>query len=105
MNDEFKALMDSIESKEDIVSSYKLKEELSLFEDGQKDFAEQDFFQEDLSPVIDDVVHSLTAEDPKRNYRSGQSGGYKTMISLVKKWKSMEKSILCAPAAAIYAEK
>ena len=101
--DQFNERLVRVEEEEkEMAAAYKLDDERTMLKKSQENAAKTDMFKEDLSPVINDVLHCLTDDDPKRAYRPGVDVGFRTMINLVKGWKTMDQTILCAEAEAVY---
>ena len=95
----------NIGGNEEITSGYNLEAENDLHEETLDYMMDGGFFQDDLTPVFDDVLHCLTDKKPRRKYTSGTSSMESMLKNTVKKSQSMEWNVTGAGANAIYAKK
>ena len=103
--DQFKKVLENIGGNEEITSGYNLEAENDLHEETLDYMMDGGFFQDDLTPVFDDVLHCLTDKKPRRKYTSGTSSMENMLKNTVKKSQSMEWNVTGAGANAIYAKK
>jgi len=102
MADKLKRYKESVENTE-VGSAYRLEDEVAMAIKGQTEGLEE-VFNDDFGPVIDDVVHCLTSDTPKRQYRSGWNMAMKMLVSLGKGYTKMDQLLFCADAEEAYSK-